>query len=205
MFFPRFHEDTPQLTLKSHRPFYKDTGHKKEQPGNPGCGFKLNKVEAFSLSGKLIRIWHQTKSAAGKGKNRNILSTLKNIRMLQNETATTERNASIQDKSQKNFLRSHLTARDLWGNLSRFPSEVTGVQPNVKVQALMFVVAIRDFHQISFRRRNVLILDCCYTSTLVWKCKFDGLFCCAVLVSVVFVGARGAFELILIERYSITN
>ena len=34
----------------------KDAGHKKEQPGNPGCGFKLNKVEAFSLSGKLIRI-----------------------------------------------------------------------------------------------------------------------------------------------------
>lgn len=37
-------------------------------------------------------------------------------------------------------------------NLRRFPSVAPGVLRNVKVQALIFVVAIREFRQISFRK-----------------------------------------------------
>lgn len=37
-------------------------------------------------------------------------------------------------------------------NLRRFPSLAAAALVNVKVQALIFVVAIRDFRQISFRK-----------------------------------------------------
>lgn len=119
----------------------------------PRCGVKpwlqlSNAKTRYALCSVKWQI-HQHMTAAGK-KNQNLF-------FVKIHPARENKNSIIGISAfRNNFTRIFAVAfygSKIWlNNLCRIPSLAIGALINVKVQALMFVVAIRDFRQISFRK-----------------------------------------------------